>query len=149
MIYLSSVAVESESGVFHSNSWDQHLSTKILLELIEQAKLNKNRKASLCLHPSPKEMLQVTYLAFYKPYQDKIHSHPNRTEVIIPIFGRAKHSIFDENGEIVSSKILDENESIASSTPAKVWHAIEVLSDYFLMLEIGTGPFNSESTVYR
>jgi len=142
-------ATETMPGVFHAHAWGQPLEENLLELLIEKAKINLNRKARLCLHPTFDELLQVTYLAFSSPYSDKVHKHPHRPEVVIPIHGVARHSTFDSEGRILRSQVLDGNNPVANSTQVNSWHALEILSDSFVMIEIGTGPFVSTSTVYR
>ena len=139
---------ETMPGVFHASAWGQPIDENLLELLIEKAKVNSNRKARLCLHPTPDELLQVTYLAFSSPYSDKVHKHPHRPEVVIPVHGLARHSTFDLKGRILNSKVLDGSNPVANYTDVKSWHSLEVLSDSFVMIEIGTGPFLSTSTVY-
>ena len=141
-------ATETMPGVFHATAWGQPLEENLLDLLIERAKLNSNRKARLCLHPTSDEILQVTYLAFSSPYSDKVHKHPHRPEVVVPILGIARHSTFDQEGRILRSQVLDGNNPVANSTQKDSWHALEVLSESFVMIEIGIGPFVPTSTVY-
>jgi cupin fold WbuC family metalloprotein len=140
---------ETLPGVFHAKSWGQILDENLLEQLIEVAKLNSNRKARLCLHPTSDEMLQVTYLAFSRPYADKIHKHPHRPEVVIPILGEARHTSYDMQGNVSGSRILKGTIPVAVSTQVETWHALEVISEFFVMVEIGTGPFLPTSTIYR
>lgn len=100
---MFSVAKETLQGVFHAHNWGQDFSEDLLETLIQEAKHNSNRKARLCLHPNPNEPLQVTYIAFSSPYSDRIHKHPHRPEVLVPIIGQAKHTTFD-NAAIAVSK---------------------------------------------
>lgn len=116
--------------------------------MIERAKTNSNRKARLCLHPKADEILQVTYLAFSRPYADRIHKHPHRPEVVIPVVGEARHTSYDHDGRVLESRLLNGANPVAISTEAETWHALEVISVFFVMVEIGTGPFISTSTVY-
>ena len=139
---------ETMPGVFHASAWGQPIDENLLELLIEKAKVNSNRKARLCLHPTPDELLQVTYLAFSSPYSAKVHKHPHRPEVVIPVHGLARHSTFDLTGRILNSQVLDGSNPVANSTDVNSWHSLEVLSDSFVMIEIGTGPFLSTSTVY-
>ena len=145
---LLSLANETLQGVFHAHNWGLKFSEDILKSLINEARINSNRKARLCLHPTPADSLQVTYLAFAKPYSDKIHNHPHTPKVVIPISGQAKFSTFDFEGNVLSSQILDGASPIAVSLPIGVWHAIEVITPSFVMIEIGTVPFLKDSTVF-
>jgi cupin fold WbuC family metalloprotein len=139
---------ETLPGVFHAKNWGQSLEEDLLNQLIERAKTNSNRKARLCLHPTSDEILQVTYLAFSRPYADRIHKHPHRPEVVIPVVGEARHTSYDHGGRALESRILSGANPVAVSTQAETWHALEVISEFFVMVEIGTGPFISTSTVY-
>jgi cupin fold WbuC family metalloprotein len=145
------VVIENETlpGVFHAKTWGQPLEEDLLDQLIEKATLNSNRKARLCLHPTSDEILQVTYLAFSKPYADRIHNHPHRPEVVLPILGEARHTSYDFEGAILESRTLSGTNPVAVSTQIGTWHALEVISEFFVMVEIGTGPFLPTSTVYR
>jgi cupin fold WbuC family metalloprotein len=140
---------ETKPGVFHAKRWGQTLEDNFLEKLVEEARVNPNRKARFCLHPTSDEMLQVTYLAFSRPYSDKVHKHPHRPEVVIPILGEAQHTSFDIAGNILESRVLTGANPVAVSTQMLTWHALEVISEYFVMVEIGTGPFLPTSTVYR
>lgn len=141
-------AKQTSDGVYHAIKWDVNLPNSFIYDLIEEAKESISHKARLCLHPHPSEMLQFTYLAFVSPYKDKIHSHPNRNEVIYPILGSASHSTFDSKTNLLKSTILTSEKPVALGTPIGNWHSIEVKSEFFVMLEIGTGPFISTSTIY-
>lgn len=135
-------------GVYHALNWDVNLPDSLVADLIEEARKNIYRKARLCLHPDPSQILQFTYLAFVSPYKDRIHSHPNRPEIIYPIFGSALHSTFDSKSNLLKSTTLTSEQPVALGTPVGNWHSIEAMSEVFVMLEIGTGPFINTSTVY-
>jgi cupin fold WbuC family metalloprotein len=141
-------AKQTSDGVYHAIKWDVDLPDSLVYDLIEEAKVNISRKARLCLHPDPSKLLQFTYLAFASPYRDKIHSHPNRPEVIFPIFGSAVHRTFDAKTNLIQSTELNAQRPVAVGTDIGIWHSIELQSEVFVMLEIGSGPFSSDSTVF-
>ena len=145
---LTKISRQTMPGVFHANSWGTVITREVIFELIKEARSNPNNKARLCLHPSPDEISQVTFLAFSSPYKDKIHKHPHHTEIMLPILGLASYILFNQKGLKTDSRILSGKELLAVSTPKEEWHAIEVLSDSFVMVEIGSGPFTYSSTVY-
>ena len=142
-------STETMQGVFHAADFGQPLEEILLEQLIVRSKLNSNKKARLCLHPTSDELLQVIYLAFSSPYSDKVYKHPYWPEVVIPIHGLARHSTFDLEGRVLRSQVLDGTNPVANSTQVNSGHALEALSEGFVMIEIGTGPFTSTSTVYR
>ena len=146
---IHQIAIETAPGVFHLKDWGIQVSQSILDELMDHAQKNINHKSRLCLHPTPEEILQVTYLAFFRPYKDKIHKHPDFITVIKPIFGEAKFSIFEENGLLLDTTWISGTSSHTISVPMNTWHSIEVESETFVMLEIGLGPFGKNSTINK
>lgn len=148
MSKLDKITVETSPQVFHSLTWNFHVSEIIINELISKAKQNQNNKARLCLHPTKDSNIQVTYLAFIAPYKDKIHQHPIHPEIIIPVIGKAKMQIYDDNLDLIEELVLEGSKKMAVSNERKNWHALVVDSDCFVMVEIGGGPFTKNSTVY-
>lgn len=145
---LSDFGVETSSGVFHAHSWGTKLPSnfvQLLLRNLEGSDLSKLR---FCVHPNPDEIMQVTYLAFKAPYKDRIHKHPNRPEVILPLSGEAIHSCYDSSGIKISQSLLTGNDLRSLSTEVGVWHSLEIMTPFFVMIEIGIGPFRPDSTVF-
>ena len=54
-------AKETSDGVYHALKWDVDLPDSLIYDLIEEAKASTYRKARLCLHPDPSELLPVSY----------------------------------------------------------------------------------------
>lgn len=138
---------QKKPGVFHAKSWNTFVSDENISELFEVASQNYN-KARLCLHPTTEEINQVTYLAFIKPYKDKIHQHPYRSEVLVALIGEAYHHTYDLDGNLKSTRHLLGIKRNTVSISKNILHNLEIISDQFLMLEIGSGPFLSNSTVF-
>jgi cupin fold WbuC family metalloprotein len=144
---LSIFTSNKGNGVFHANSWNTVVDETMVAELVSIAKENADGKARLCLHPDAAELMQVTYLAFNAKYNEAIHKHPHRPEVLIPIRGKAERRIHNEAGEIVNSQIMAGGSGMAFSTERNLWHSLILKSETFVMVEIGLGPFGSDSTV--
>ena len=145
---LQTIAIDKGNQIFHAKSWNSILSQEIILELILEAHKNINNKARLCLHTSAAETMQVTYLAFVSPYEDRVHCHPNRPEVLIPILGIAEARLFDDEGNLKSSQTMEGGSGFAISTQKGIWHSLKVLSSEFVMVEVGIGPFTGDSTKF-
>lgn len=145
---LAKIAVDKGNQVFHSKTWSMTISEDLILELLEEARKNSGRKSRLCLHPNPEEIMQVTYLAFVQPYEDRIHKHPNRAEVLVPLKGKAEFRTFDENGNILRSNQMLGGSGLSFSTESGEWHSLKVLTPEFIMIEIGKGPFAPGSTQF-
>lgn len=145
---LSEIANETDNQVWHCKNWEVVVDNLIIDELIKQAHLNKSKKARLCLHPKPNEIMQVTYLAFVSPYEDPIHCHPFRPEVLLPVQGLAERRIFSEEGELLQIEIMESGSGNSFVTGKGMWHSLKLISLEFVMLEIGMGPFTADSTHY-
>jgi cupin fold WbuC family metalloprotein len=92
--------------------------------------------------------MQVTYLAFISPYEDRIHNHPHRAEVLVPILGEAEARTFDDEGNLLSNKLMRGKSGEAFSSNLGTWHSLKVKSSEFVMIEIGVGPFRPDSTTF-
>ena len=110
---------------------------------------NSNRISHLCLHPTSDELLQFTNLTSSSPFSDKLHKHSNQSKVVIPMHGLAPLSTFDLEGGGLRSQAPEGTNPVANSTQVSSCYTFEVLSDSFVMIEIGTGTLISTSTVYR
>ncbi len=148
-VKLTEIAVETGPGIFHAAEWGCELPENLYEELIEIASKNESNKARLCLHPNSEEKMQVTYLAFKAPYADRVHKHPHRPEVLIPLSGVAVHYTFNDRGEIIASQTMDGSKPTTFSSALGTWHGLEVVSESFVMIEIGVGPFVATSTTYK
>jgi cupin fold WbuC family metalloprotein len=145
---LSEYGVETSSGVFHAHSWSTKLPTGFA-ELLTYDLVNSNlNKLRFCLHPGADEIMQVTYLAFKAPYEDRIHKHPHRPEVVIPLTGEALHTTYGLDGLKISQNLISGKDPVCLSTHSGVWHSMEILTPLFLMVEVGVGPFNLDSTIF-
>ena len=105
---------EKSLGVFHAKSWNSIISQTEIEELFLLAEASGN-KARLCLHPDSNEIVQITYLAFIRPYVDKVHCHPFRNETIHVIDGKVRHNIYSDLGNLVKSLELSKSNNISIS----------------------------------
>lgn len=145
---LSSYGVQTKIGVFHSHSWNITLPENFFNILIEGFNNQNLSKIRFCLHPFPSEIQQVTYLAFKNPYQDDIHKHPHHNEVVVPLLGKAIHRTFQNDGSLGKEISMSGENPVPISTEIGEWHSVKVQSPYFVMVEIGRGPFQTGSTIY-
>jgi cupin fold WbuC family metalloprotein len=147
-VKLSEVSVETGKQIFHSKSWSLTVDDELISDLIQEAKKNSNNKARLCIHGNPEETMQVTYLAFIAPYEDRVHCHPQRPEVLVPVIGKAESRTFDNEGNLLTTQIMYGGSGQSFSTEKGIWHSLKVLTDQFVLIEIGIGPFKTDSTLF-
>lgn len=139
---------QSQAGVFHTTHWGQSIPDDFLKDLMYKAEQSPNRKARLCLHPSPEDITQVTFLALTRPYEDRLHKHPHKPELMIPFLGKAELTLYYEDTSKNQVILLDAERSTPVSIEAGVLHSLRVLTPSFVFVEIGNGPFKPDSTVY-
>lgn len=139
---------QTQAGVFHATHWGQSIPENFVKELICESEQNFNRKARLCLHPSPEDITQVTFLALTRPYEDRLHKHPHKPEIMIPFLGKAELKLYYEDNSENQVILLDAESSTPVSIEAGVLHSLRILTPNFVFLEIGNGPFKPDSTVY-
>ncbi len=147
---ISKLATQTSANVYHCNSWNSFLDLDYVNQVLALAEESPERKARLCIHPNSMESSQITILGFVAPYKDKLHHHPHRSETLIPLIGTAELSIYDKSGTKLLHKIsLDARSFQVVSYEKNTLHSMQVTSTQFSMLEIGSGPFTSNSTVYE
>ena len=139
---------QTQAGVFHTTHWGQSIPEDFVKDLVREAEQNPNRKARLCLHPSPEDITQVTFIALVAPYRDQFHKHPNKPEIMIPILGKAELTIINAESATKKNYILDSESVVPASIESNLIHSLRVISTCFVFLEIGNGPFTTESTLY-
>ena len=73
--------------------------------------------------------------------------HPHKEEIIYVISGKAKLNYFKKNSKKDKVFILNK-ENFYHVIPKKQIHNIEIISNYFIFLEISLGPFNKNNTLF-
>lgn len=145
---LEKYAKQTKLGVFHANSWDTLITKELLNDLLNQAKTNGTNKARLSLNPTKMESLQFAFLAFSRPYKDKIHSHPKNLNIHVPILGEANYYVFSNKGQLIKTHLLTSKNPYPIVTPKGVWNATEIISKQFIKLEISPGIFEEGTTFF-
>jgi len=139
---------QTQLGVFHAPKWGHMIPQNFVRLLVEEAENNPNRKARICLHPNPDEITQVTIIALVAPYSDRLHTHPNRPEIMFPLFGKAVLTIYDDRDGAPRYLNLDSSDRSPISIEMNVVHSLRVVTASFVFIEIGNGPFTNNSTHY-
>ncbi len=112
-----------------------------------EATLSKNRRARYCLHPSNTDVVHQMIIAFCSNSIIPIHRHIEKSESFHVIEGELELLFYSDKGEL--------EETVRLGTPGtglpfihrlenKRWHTINILSEFAVIHEITTGPFNPE-----
>lgn len=71
-----------------------------------------------------------------------IHRHPTKDETFIVLKGRVKVSTFNDEGEIIESVVLCQEDGMYGvDIPKNVWHTLESLESGSVIFECKEGPF--------
>ena len=71
-----------------------------------------------------------------------IHRHPTKDETFIVLKGRMKVSTFNDEGEVLESVVLCQEEGMYGvDIPKNVWHTLESLESGSVIFECKEGPF--------
>ena len=71
-----------------------------------------------------------------------IHRHPTKDETFIVLKGRVKVSTFNDDGEVLESVVLCQEEGMYGvDIPKNVWHTLESLDPSSVIFECKEGPF--------
>lgn len=71
-----------------------------------------------------------------------IHRHPTKDETFIVLKGRVKVSTFNDDGEVLESVVLCQEDGMYGvDIPKNVWHTLESLESGSVIFECKEGPF--------
>ena len=71
-----------------------------------------------------------------------IHRHPTKDETFIVLKGKVKVSTFNDEGEVLESVVLCQEEGMYGvDIPKNVWHTLESLDPSSVIFECKEGPF--------
>lgn len=71
-----------------------------------------------------------------------IHKHPTKDESFVILRGRVRVSTYDDEGNVVESCVLCQEEGrYGVDIPKGVWHTIEAMEPDSVIFECKEGPF--------
>ena len=108
-----------------------------------------NSRYRICLHDNPdnpqQEMLICTKYGDYS----RPHKHIGQTETHTIIEGREQVWLFDDDGNIIDSFILDrENGVLTYRINDEIYHTSTPITEFVIKLETKRGPFKPDSNIY-
>lgn len=145
---LDQISIRKMENVFHAKTWGLNWGNELINELKQVANQNKDHRARLCLHPSindeHQEMLIVmNNLAIEKPQRRTIGFD---TKLVLE--GKAKLNFFDASAKFLRFINLGGSDFLYTHTNTDEFHALEIISEWFVFLEILKGPFTPETTEF-
>lgn len=116
--------------------------------LIKKAYDSGKGKYRLCMHSDEQSMLHGSVIVTTK--KDKshfIHKHMETSEFNMIIKGRLLIIIFDENGNMIQTFVLEEGKMFLVRIEKNLYHLAVPLSDEAVFFEVKQGPFENDKNV--
>ena len=124
------------------------LTPAFLDELSEAALRSDRRRMHYCIHADPSDPVQMMVNAvasdsYIRPHR---HSLDPKVEHLSALRGTFACFVFDDAGEVLSSKIFGEHGDapFGITLPPEAWHTVVALDDGAILLEVKQGPFRPE-----
>ena len=116
------------------------LDSKLLDDLVRQARESPRRRANLNLHDDLGDPVQRLAIAMEPDTVVLPHRHPQTFELLYPVRGRFLMLHFDDAGLVTQRAVLGEDCAMIE-TPAATWHAVLSLDSGGVIFEVKQGPY--------
>lgn len=114
-----------------------------IIQVFKDFAFNSIRKqARLCLHSSEDDYFNEMLIVYHKECHELIQKRKNGFDKKIVIEGTAKYRFFDCKMNVLKEFELKTGELFYVSSDESDYHQLEVLSEFFIFVEIAKGPFN-------
>ena len=115
---------------------------RLLEEVSAKAKDSPRLRMNFNFHQSLDEKCHRFLNAVEPGTVVPIHRHPTKDETFIVLKGRVKVSTFNDEGEVLESVVLCQEEGMYGvDIPKNVWHTLESLEPDSVIFECKEGPF--------
>jgi len=145
---LDKISKQTSEGVFHANTWGLNWGSDLIDELKIAALKNSRNRSRLCLHPSKNDLHQEMLIVMSKSAIEKPQRRTIGFDTKIVIEGEANLHYFNDEGDLLRIIELGQNKSHYVHTCNNDYHALEIVSDWFVFLEILRGPFSATATKF-
>ncbi len=136
-------------GVFIVEDQLEGLRWSSLNELKQFAKKSALKRARICLHQGPKELIHEMLIVLCKDSYVRPHRHARKIESYMVLEGKADLVFFNDSGEIKAIvKMGDATTALTffNRVPNNVFHMFVPRSEYFVFKETTNGPFDPKET---
>jgi cupin fold WbuC family metalloprotein len=115
---------------------------RLLEEVSAKAKDSPRLRMNFNFHQSLDEKCHRFLNAVEPGTVVPIHRHPTKDETFIVLKGRVKVSTFNDEGEVLESVVLCQDDGMYGvDIPKNVWHTLESLEPDSVIFECKEGPF--------
>ena len=145
---LLRLANETAVGVFHARQWGLTFGSEIIQELKIAARNNPRSRARLCLHPNQNDVHQEMLIVMHESVIEKPQRRTIGFDTKIVIEGNAKFIYYDDVGLELRSIFLSQDGLRYVHTNTTEFHSLQILSEWFVFLEVLKGPFTEATTEF-
>jgi cupin fold WbuC family metalloprotein len=119
----------------------------IIESALKKARASSRKRAIQCFHRPEERLQRMINACLYETYiMPHKHENPDKLEIFFILKGRVAFLIFDDNGKIIESIILNEDGPIKFiEIPPKTWHNLVVISPEAVLYEIIEGKYDPET----
>jgi cupin fold WbuC family metalloprotein len=120
------------------------LDENLIADLLRKAHASPRRRANHCFHRPGERVQKMVNAAlagsYFAPHR---HQDPDKAEIFTILRGRVMVLSFDDGGEISDRALLESGGNRHQvEIPARVWHALVVLSAEAVLYEVIDGEFD-------
>lgn len=114
---------------------------KLIKKVTDEAKQSPRLRMNYNFHQSLQDKCHRFLNALEPGTQIPVHHHPTKDETFVILKGKVRVSIYNDNGEILQTCIISQEEgNYGVNIPKNTWHGVECLAPSIL-LECKEGPF--------
>lgn len=115
---------------------------KLIGGVIEEAKKSPRLRKNYNFHQSLGDKCHRFLNALEVGTEVPVHHHVNKDETFIILKGRIRVNTYNDEGEILESIVLSQEEGrIGVDIPKNTWHNVECLESGSVIFEVKEGPF--------
>lgn len=123
----------------------------IIDELKVRAARNPRKRCRICAHPDPTDVRHDMLIAHQRNCYVRPHRHRDKSETIHVVEGDALLLIYSPAGDLIEIHHIGPAASgnrFLFRTPINTFHALAIVSDWFLFHETASGPFDPGAQEY-
>lgn len=115
---------------------------KLIGGVIEEAKKSPRLRKNYNFHQSLSDKCHRFLNALEVGTEVPVHHHVTKDETFIILKGRIRVNTYNDEGEILESIVLSQEEGrIGVDIPKNTWHNVECLESGSVIFEVKEGPF--------
>lgn len=140
-----------KTAVFYNEQNVAEVGTEWYEKLKHHALEADQKRARLCLHKSPDDLLHEMLIVFHRDTLIRPHRHAGKTESYHMVFGELDIVLFGDDGRpirLIPMGTLASGKAHVYRLNAPIWHSVIVRSEYAAIHEVTNGPFKVEENEF-